>query len=80
MKIKATSSNTFTHINNNSRRFVSEVTEQDAAVLLGMGKAYRKLKTRIQNEGLFSLGYAGYGECRSDQSFLMLNRNWFQLF
>ena len=75
MKIKVTSSNTFTHTNNNPRRFFSEVAEQDAAVLRRMGKAYRKLKNRIQNEGLFSLGYAGYEECRSEQGFLMLNRN-----
>ena len=75
MKIKVTSSNTFTHINNHSRSFVSGVAEQDAAILLGMGKAYRKLKTRIQKEGLLSLGYAGYEECRSDQGFLILNRN-----
>jgi hypothetical protein len=75
MKIKVTNSNTFTQINNYSCRFVSGVTEQDAAILLGMGKAYRKLKTRIQKEGLFSLGYAGYEECRSDQGFFILNRN-----
>ena len=75
MKIKVTSTNKITHIHNNLSGLVSEVSEQDTALLLGMGKAYQKLKSRIQREGLFSLGFAGHAECRTDHGFLSLNRN-----
>ena len=75
MKIKVTSSNTFTHINNSITSSFSVVSEKDTALLLGMGKAYQKLKGRIQREGLFSLAYSDHTECRTEHGFLSLNRN-----
>jgi hypothetical protein len=75
MKIIVSSSNKITHINNNRSSLVSEVSQQDTALLPGMGKAYQKLKSRIQREGLFSLGFSGYAECRTEHGFLSLNRN-----
>ena len=75
MKIKVTSTNKFTHINNSISSSVSEVSEQDTALLLGMGKAYQKLKGRIQREGLFSLAYSDRAECHTDHGFLSLSRS-----
>ena len=75
MKIIVSSSNKITHINNNRSGLVTEVSQQDTALLLGMGKAYQKLNCRIQREGLFSLGFSGYAERRTEHGFLSLNRN-----
>ena len=74
MKIQVTSTNNIVHVHNGSVSGSSVISEGDSAVLLGMNRAYNKLKSRIKREGLYSLAFSEHGESRQDQGFITLSR------
>ena len=74
MKIQVTSTNNIVHVHNGSASGSSVISEGDSAVLLGMNRAYNKLKSRIKREGLYSLAFSEHGESRQDQGFITLSR------
>lgn len=75
MKIHVSNINYMTQIKDNYACGSSEVTSRETAMLLGMGRAYDKLKARIKREGLFSLGFAGHSASRLEHGFIAFNRN-----
>lgn len=74
MKIQVTSTNNIVHIQNGSVTGSSVISEGDSAVLLGMNRAYNKLKSRIKREGLYSLAFSEHAESRQDQGYITLSR------
>ena len=75
MKIIVTNNRRFSHNNNNPNRSLLGVSDPKTAQLIGMSKAYQKLKSRILREGLFSIGYAGYEQSKTEHGFFSINRN-----
>ena len=55
MKINASKPNNITIIKNYNATESMEISGGEAVMLLGMNRAYQKLKSRIQREGLFTL-------------------------
>jgi hypothetical protein len=74
MKIKATNSNTLIHIVNGAFSGTSDISESDSAIILGMNRAYNKLRSRIKREGLYSLALSEQAESRIDQGYSTLSR------
>ena len=58
MKIQVSNNNYMTQIKDNYACGALKL-HPETAMILGMGRAYGKLKDRIKREGLFSLGSTG---------------------
>ena len=75
MKIQVSNNNYMTKIKDNYACGATEVTSRETAIILGMGRAYGKLKDRIKREGLFSLGFTGHSVTRLEHGIVAFNRN-----